>query len=160
MQVQWKMWPSLARGDWWISEKLDFEITTKKRSQHLPLKIAHPRRIGAFSTEVAARLRTFFSTALAYVALLSPYPKGISTFFLVFPSYLYDTSSCVHTIQCSVSCGTGIQVRGVECMDSHGKLSTQCNPHTKPPAEQVCTTGISCEHSLYVSVVLFISYRT
>ncbi|XP_037909605.1 ADAMTS-like protein 1 isoform X2 [Hermetia illucens] len=50
---------------------------------------------------------------------------------------------------CSVSCGTGIQVRGVECMDSHGKLSTQCNPHTKPPAEQVCTTGISCEHSLY-----------
>ncbi|XP_055685140.1 protein madd-4 isoform X4 [Lutzomyia longipalpis] len=50
---------------------------------------------------------------------------------------------------CSVSCGKGIQVRSVECMETSGGMSTQCDPNDKPIAIQTCTTGISCskEHS-------------
>uniref|UniRef100_A0A1B0CNQ4 Alpha-carbonic anhydrase domain-containing protein n=2 Tax=Lutzomyia longipalpis TaxID=7200 RepID=A0A1B0CNQ4_LUTLO len=50
---------------------------------------------------------------------------------------------------CSVSCGKGIQVRSVECMETNGGMSTQCDPNDKPIAIQTCTTGISCskEHS-------------
>lgn len=47
-------------------------------------------------------------------------------------------------LQCSVSCGTGIQVRSVDCTDHHGTSNTQCEPSTKPAAAQPCTTGISC----------------
>ncbi|XP_058819345.1 protein madd-4 isoform X1 [Topomyia yanbarensis] len=45
---------------------------------------------------------------------------------------------------CSVSCGSGIQVRSVECLDSSGHYSNQCDSKTKPSAGQQCTTGISC----------------
>ena len=53
--------------------------------------------------------------------------------------------SCSLAPQCSVSCGKGIQVRNVECVvGKSGALSAHCDPHTKPPAMQTCTTGISC----------------
>ncbi|XP_052864156.1 protein madd-4 [Anopheles cruzii] len=45
---------------------------------------------------------------------------------------------------CSVSCGSGIQVRSVECMDTNGHYSGQCDPTAKPVAGQPCTTGIIC----------------
>lgn len=57
-------------------------------------------------------------------------------------------------LQCSVSCGTGIQVRSVDCTDHHGTSNTQCEPSTKPAAAQPCTTGISCNagHGSEVSI--------
>uniref|UniRef100_A0AAG5DSC6 PLAC domain-containing protein n=1 Tax=Anopheles atroparvus TaxID=41427 RepID=A0AAG5DSC6_ANOAO len=45
---------------------------------------------------------------------------------------------------CSVSCGSGIQVRSVECMDTNGHYSAQCDPSSKPLTGQPCTTGIIC----------------
>ncbi|KFB37635.1 AGAP007792-PA-like protein [Anopheles sinensis] len=45
---------------------------------------------------------------------------------------------------CSVSCGGGIQVRSVECMDTNGHYSAQCDPSSKPLTGQPCTTGIIC----------------
>ncbi|XP_035916170.1 protein madd-4 isoform X6 [Anopheles stephensi] len=45
---------------------------------------------------------------------------------------------------CSVSCGSGIQVRSVECMDTNGHYSAQCDPGAKPVTGQPCTTGIIC----------------
>ncbi|XP_049536816.1 ADAMTS-like protein 1 [Anopheles darlingi] len=45
---------------------------------------------------------------------------------------------------CSVSCGSGIQVRSVECMDTNGHYSGQCEPSAKPVTGQPCTTGIIC----------------
>ncbi|CAO1370826.1 unnamed protein product [Diamesa hyperborea] len=44
---------------------------------------------------------------------------------------------------CSSSCGTGMQVRSVECMDHHGH-NTQCDPTLRPEPVQSCSTGISC----------------
>ncbi|XP_061705546.1 protein madd-4 isoform X3 [Cydia pomonella] len=41
---------------------------------------------------------------------------------------------------CSVSCGEGIQVRGVECTPSGGG----CDPSTRPEISRPCSTGISC----------------
>lgn len=46
--------------------------------------------------------------------------------------------------QCSSSCGTGVQIRSVECVDTHGTLNTQCDPTTRPVSLQSCATGISC----------------
>ncbi|XP_046805038.1 protein madd-4 isoform X2 [Lucilia cuprina] len=46
---------------------------------------------------------------------------------------------------CSVSCGQGIQMRGVECKSPDGRLSAKCDPLTKPSSVQQCTTGISCD---------------
>uniref|UniRef100_A0A182MQ69 ADAMTS cysteine-rich domain-containing protein n=1 Tax=Anopheles culicifacies TaxID=139723 RepID=A0A182MQ69_9DIPT len=47
-------------------------------------------------------------------------------------------------LMCSVSCGSGIQVRSVECMDTNGHYSAQCDPGAKPVTGQPCTTGIIC----------------
>ncbi|XP_038218162.1 protein madd-4 isoform X2 [Zerene cesonia] len=41
---------------------------------------------------------------------------------------------------CSVSCGEGIQVRGVECTPGGGV----CDPNTRPEISRACSTGISC----------------
>ncbi|XP_047036539.1 ADAMTS-like protein 1 isoform X4 [Helicoverpa zea] len=41
---------------------------------------------------------------------------------------------------CSVSCGEGVQVRGVECTPSGGG----CDPTTRPEISRPCSTGISC----------------
>lgn len=51
---------------------------------------------------------------------------------------------CVISLKCSVSCGAGIQVRKIECVDGLGGLSTSCNITTKPVTTQECSTGISC----------------
>ncbi|XP_041632766.1 protein madd-4 isoform X1 [Drosophila kikkawai] len=45
---------------------------------------------------------------------------------------------------CSVSCGQGIQMRGVECKSTDGSLSAKCDPLTKPGSMQQCSTGIPC----------------
>lgn len=42
--------------------------------------------------------------------------------------------------QCSVSCGEGVQVRGVECTPAGGG----CDPATRPEISRPCSTGISC----------------
>lgn len=58
---------------------------------------------------------------------------------------LISNSKPTLLLQCSVSCGKGIQVRNVECVAAKsGTLSAHCDPHTKPTAMQSCTTGISC----------------
>nr|XP_021208563.1 protein madd-4 isoform X1 [Bombyx mori] len=41
---------------------------------------------------------------------------------------------------CSVSCGEGVQVRGVECTPAGGG----CDPSTRPEITRPCSTGISC----------------
>ncbi|CAH2058380.1 unnamed protein product, partial [Iphiclides podalirius] len=41
---------------------------------------------------------------------------------------------------CSVSCGEGVQVRGVECTPAGGG----CDPTTRPEISRPCSTGISC----------------
>ncbi|XP_053620196.1 protein madd-4-like isoform X4 [Plodia interpunctella] len=40
---------------------------------------------------------------------------------------------------CSVSCGEGVQVRGVECTPGGG-----CDPANRPEISRPCSTGISC----------------
>lgn len=37
-----------------------------------------------------------------------------------------------------------MQIRSVECVDSHGAHNTQCEPSTRPAVAQSCATGISC----------------
>lgn len=49
------------------------------------------------------------------------------------------------SLQCSVSCGQGIQMRGVECKSTDGSLSAKCDPLTKPGSMQQCSTGIHCD---------------
>ncbi|XP_068624023.1 protein madd-4-like [Battus philenor] len=41
---------------------------------------------------------------------------------------------------CSVSCGEGVQVRGVECTPAGGG----CDPATRPDISRPCSTGINC----------------
>ena len=43
-----------------------------------------------------------------------------------------------------MSCGTGLQVRTVECHDNHGAHNTQCDPLSHPLSIQPCSTGIVC----------------
>lgn len=37
-----------------------------------------------------------------------------------------------------------MQIRSVECIDTHGAHNTQCDPATRPESVQSCSTGISC----------------
>lgn len=64
-------------------------------------------------------------------------------------------------LKCSVSCGTGIQVRKVDCVNTFGGFTTNCDDKTKPVATQQCSTGISCstdedEHSEVFYFILFL----
>ncbi|XP_046398762.1 ADAMTS-like protein 1 isoform X4 [Ischnura elegans] len=45
---------------------------------------------------------------------------------------------------CSVSCGEGLQTRGVLCKDARGQQSNLCEDSAKPVATQSCRTGIPC----------------
>ncbi|XP_049312465.1 protein madd-4 isoform X4 [Bactrocera dorsalis] len=47
---------------------------------------------------------------------------------------------------CSVTCGQGLQMRGVECKSADGRHSAKCDPLTKPASVQQCSTGISCDN--------------
>lgn len=57
----------------------------------------------------------------------------------------------VETLQCSVSCGEGTQVRVVECRDSADKPSTLCPQKLKPIESKPCSTGIQCPHHIDTS---------
>ncbi|XP_054082608.1 ADAMTS-like protein 1 isoform X4 [Zeugodacus cucurbitae] len=48
---------------------------------------------------------------------------------------------------CSVTCGQGLQMRGVECKSNDGRHSAKCDPLTKPISVQQCSTGVSCDGS-------------
>ncbi|XP_055594208.1 protein madd-4 isoform X2 [Uranotaenia lowii] len=52
---------------------------------------------------------------------------------------------------CSVSCGSGIQIRSVQCIDSGGHFSNLCDHKSKPSTGQQCTTGIGCNGDLLSS---------
>lgn len=52
--------------------------------------------------------------------------------------------SLFFSLKCSVSCGTGIQVRKIECVDAFGRMNTNCDSKTKPLPAQSCSTGIQC----------------
>lgn len=47
-------------------------------------------------------------------------------------------------LKCSSSCGSGMQVRSVECVDQNGMHNTQCDPSTRPNSMQNCYVGIPC----------------
>lgn len=50
----------------------------------------------------------------------------------------------ISLLKCSSSCGSGMQIRSIECVDVHGAHNTQCDPATRPVSVQSCSTGISC----------------
>lgn len=59
--------------------------------------------------------------------------------------WMYSAHFLPLYLQCSVSCGQGIQMRGVECKSTDGSLSAKCDPLTKPGSMQQCSTGIHCD---------------
>ncbi|XP_076631991.1 ADAMTS-like no long nerve cord isoform X2 [Colletes latitarsis] len=46
--------------------------------------------------------------------------------------------------ECSVTCGTGIRTRTIECRDAVGSTSKDCDPAERPHTEQECKTNIIC----------------
>lgn len=55
--------------------------------------------------------------------------------------------------KCSVSCGSGLQQRKVECTNSNGDISTTCDQKIKPVATQECSTGMSCADDPPIGVI-------
>ncbi|XP_026471091.1 ADAMTS-like protein 3 [Ctenocephalides felis] len=45
---------------------------------------------------------------------------------------------------CSVSCGSGIRVRGVECVNLDGAIDQNCDESKMPERMEACSTGIAC----------------
>ncbi|XP_015601072.1 protein madd-4 isoform X2 [Cephus cinctus] len=54
---------------------------------------------------------------------------------------MWETS---HWSKCSVTCGTGVKTRTVECRDGTGRLSTDCDLGEHPRTEQECRTNNPC----------------
>ncbi|KAG5675419.1 hypothetical protein PVAND_005325 [Polypedilum vanderplanki] len=52
---------------------------------------------------------------------------------------------------CSSSCGTGMQIRSVECVDLNDMHNTQCDPATRPNSMQSCSVGIPCIDDIMIA---------
>jgi len=44
-------------------------------------------------------------------------------------------------LQCSRTCGDGVQLRRVACQDGHGTSSAECNVDDRPADNQACHMG-------------------
>ncbi|KAK0074102.1 hypothetical protein PV326_012735, partial [Microctonus aethiopoides] len=47
--------------------------------------------------------------------------------------------------KCSVTCGSGLRTRVVECRDGNGRLSADCDTFERPQEKQECNTNNVCQ---------------
>lgn len=55
--------------------------------------------------------------------------------------------------KCSVSCGSGIRVRGVECVNLDGAIDQNCDESKMPERMEACSTGIACPIQHHLELV-------